>query len=361
MKAKISRGGGFRGLLDYALQKEKNAERVAGNLSGETPRELAAEFSAVRQLRPDIEKPVWHCSLSLPGGERASAQKWEEITADYLKKMGFSKETPFVAVRHQDTDYDHIHIVASRVDLAGKVWLGKWEARRAIEATQQLEKEHHLKLTPGLERERGQKSLSHKELNRVVRTGEPSHRQRLQELCDQAAKNCKSFSEYTKRLEVVGVRVLAVTQQGEKKLSGLSYQQGAVTLKASDLGKSYTAKGLSQRGVNYEREQRKEAVEQTGKSEISRQPINRAGVATGREEPGAAHPASRAIEAGQDKGRGRAGAVDRAPVSNAATTDRGHPANLPSLAARGQERTAATNQRPGGLQAGTRDPVAKLL
>jgi hypothetical protein len=126
MKAKISRGGGFRGLLDYALQKEKNTERVAGNLSGETPRELAAEFSAVRQLRPDIEKPVWHCSLSLPAGERASAQKWEEITADYLKKMGFSKETPFVAVRHQDTDYDHIHIVASWVDLAGKVWLGKW-------------------------------------------------------------------------------------------------------------------------------------------------------------------------------------------------------------------------------------------
>ncbi|WP_373871740.1 relaxase/mobilization nuclease domain-containing protein [Aeromonas caviae] len=36
-----------------------------------------------------------------------------------------------MAVRHQDTDKDHIHIVASRVGLDGKVWLGQWEARRA--------------------------------------------------------------------------------------------------------------------------------------------------------------------------------------------------------------------------------------
>ncbi|WP_223920913.1 hypothetical protein, partial [Aeromonas caviae] len=36
----------------------------------------------------------------------------------------------------------HIHIVASRVGLDGKVWLGQWEARRAIEATQELEHTH---------------------------------------------------------------------------------------------------------------------------------------------------------------------------------------------------------------------------
>ncbi|WP_373870448.1 relaxase/mobilization nuclease domain-containing protein, partial [Aeromonas caviae] len=37
---------------------------------GSDPRELSREFSAVRQLRPDIGKPVWHCSLSLPPGEQ---------------------------------------------------------------------------------------------------------------------------------------------------------------------------------------------------------------------------------------------------------------------------------------------------
>ncbi|WP_223930800.1 hypothetical protein, partial [Aeromonas caviae] len=38
----------------------------------------------------------------------------------------------------------------SRVGLDGKVWLGQWEARRAIEATQELEHTHGLTLTPAL-------------------------------------------------------------------------------------------------------------------------------------------------------------------------------------------------------------------
>ena len=87
MKAKVSRGGGFRGALNYVFDvgKEathtKNAERVGGNMAGNDPRELSREFSAVRQLRPEIGKPVWHCSLSLPPGERLSAEKWEAVTA----------------------------------------------------------------------------------------------------------------------------------------------------------------------------------------------------------------------------------------------------------------------------------------
>ncbi len=132
----------FRGALNYVFDvgKEathtKNAERVGGNMSGNDPRELSREFSAVRQLRPDIGKPVWHCSLSLPPCERLSAEKWEAVAADFMQHMGFDQNnTPWVAVRHQDTDKDHIHIVASRVGLDGKVWLGQWEARRAIEAT----------------------------------------------------------------------------------------------------------------------------------------------------------------------------------------------------------------------------------
>jgi len=50
MKAKVSRGGGFRGALNYVFDvgKEathtKNAERVGGNMAGNDPRELSREF-----------------------------------------------------------------------------------------------------------------------------------------------------------------------------------------------------------------------------------------------------------------------------------------------------------------------------
>ncbi|WP_373870513.1 relaxase/mobilization nuclease domain-containing protein, partial [Aeromonas caviae] len=41
-----------------------------------------------RNWRTDIGKPVWHCSLSLPPGERLSAEKWEAVTADFMQRMG---------------------------------------------------------------------------------------------------------------------------------------------------------------------------------------------------------------------------------------------------------------------------------
>ena len=71
MKAKImNRGAGFRGVLDYAYKS--TAVVIGGNMSGTNARDLATEFGVARQMRPDVEKPVWHCSLSLPVGEKIS-------------------------------------------------------------------------------------------------------------------------------------------------------------------------------------------------------------------------------------------------------------------------------------------------
>ena len=54
MKAKISRGGGFRGVLNYILDKGE-AEIVGGNMSGQTPQELTREFGITKALRPDCK------------------------------------------------------------------------------------------------------------------------------------------------------------------------------------------------------------------------------------------------------------------------------------------------------------------
>ena len=215
MKAKVSRGGGFRGVLDYVLDvgkkasNTKDAERVGGNMAGQDPRELSLEFSAVRQLRPDIGKPVWHCSLSLPAGERLSAEKWGDLADDFMKRVGFDPaNTPYVAVRHQDTDHDHIHIVASRVGLDGKVWLGRWEARRVIEATQVLERDHGLTLTAGLGDVRAErKNLTDREINMASRTGKAPPRQWLQRLVDEVVKDNPTALDFAQRLEVAGVGV----------------------------------------------------------------------------------------------------------------------------------------------------------
>lgn len=249
MKAKVMRGAGFRGALNYVLNPEKDARRVGGNMAGATPRELAREFAAVRQLRPDIAKPVWHCSLSLPPGERLDGEKWEAIAADFMGRMGFDPDaTPWIAVRHQDTGHEHIHIVASRVGLDGKVWLGQWEARRAIETTQALERAHGLTVTPGLRSRADRRGETAAERGRAVDDGFMSVRRQIQRAIDRELPDRPTAAELAKRLAADGIE-MRVHTASTGRVSGVSFAVGNQAYKGSALGKRYSWTGLQRAGM----------------------------------------------------------------------------------------------------------------
>lgn len=139
MKAKISKGAGFRGVVNYLLDKERG-EIIGGNMAATTQAGLSAEFGAVRTMRPDIARPVWHVSLSLPPGDNLSVEQWREVAADFLKKMDV-KDNQYCIVRHRDKAHQHVHILMNRVTTNGGVWYADRDVYRAIEATRQLEAE----------------------------------------------------------------------------------------------------------------------------------------------------------------------------------------------------------------------------
>lgn len=255
MKAKVVRGKGFRGALDYVFDVgakasgKKRPEIVAGTVAGRTPAAMAREFGATRRLKKNIKKPVWHCSLSLPEGERLSKEQWAAVAADYMRIMGFSDSHLWTAVRHNDTDYDHIHIIASRIGLDSSVWLGQLDVKTAIKATQALERKHGLTLTAAVG-EPTAKTLSHNELNRAARTGEKPAKLQLQELLDAAATDRPTVTEFIERLQVAGVGVTAnIANTG--KVNGLSFALGDMAYKGSQLGKKYGWNQLIKR-VDYE-------------------------------------------------------------------------------------------------------------
>jgi len=289
MKGNVTRGAGFRGVLEYVCSKDETPDIVGGNMFGETPRELASEFGASRQLRPDIKKPVWHCSLALPAGETVTADNWCEIAENMMLGMDLDPENhQYVAVRHSDTEYDHIHIVASRIGLDGNVWHGKWEARRAIEATQDLEKKHGLTITPGLESKPDNKRLTRGELNKAVRTKQEPPRQVLQRLVTEAMKGNPTASEFAERLDAVGVSVWAnIATTG--KLNGFSFGYQGEAYSGTQLGKNkYTWSKLQKQGVTYGQDRDRETLEQLtrrAKANAGNQESGGVAEATDRDQP----------------------------------------------------------------------------
>lgn len=260
MKAKISRGGGFRGIAEYALGDEKEAEFVAGNVDGRTPRELSAEFALTRRLRPKTPRPVWHCSLSLPEGERLDSDKWETVVHDFLDGMLFDRENhQFFAVRHTDTDHDHVHIIVSRIGLDAGLWHGKWEARKAIDLTQKLEIQHGLTRTPGY-RQKDEKSLTKGEIEMAVRTEQAPPKKVLQALIKEAAKDNPTVVQFAEKLVMSGVEVRAnVASTGT--LSGFSFGLDGYSFKGSQLGKKFGWKALQAQGVSYEQDRDRQQLE----------------------------------------------------------------------------------------------------
>jgi hypothetical protein len=249
MKAKVERGSGFRGVLDYAFGKG-DAEIIGGTMSGRDPRELAAEFGLSRAARPDVLKPVWHTSLSLPPGDTLSAPEWDTIVSDFMQGMGLG-DHQYIAVRHHDTDHEHVHIVASRIGLDGSLFLGKWDAKRAIKLTADLEVRHGLTVTKGLEDGPAPVATPTKrEVEMSLRTGDAPPRVALQQIVDTALETPGSIFDFMDRLEAAGVGVRAnVASTG--KMSGFSFEWQGVPFKASDLGKAYGWKSLQERGVEY--------------------------------------------------------------------------------------------------------------
>ena len=267
MIAKMVKGRGFRGALEYDLNKEKG-HVIDSNMAGKNARELAAEFGEIRKLRPNLGRAVMHVSLATAPGEKLTDEQWREVGQRYLRGMGF-KDNQFIVTRHTDTEHEHIHILANRITLAGEVVSDGQDYKRQETIMREIEREYGLqRVAPSIEAER--KAPTKGEIEQGIRTGLPSARQQLQQLCDAAAKDCDSFTTYQERLEAAGVELVPVAQLEGAKLSGLSYRLDGVTMKGSDLGKGYTAAGIQKRGVTYEQDRDFAAVRRSIEREAVR-------------------------------------------------------------------------------------------
>ena len=308
MIAKAVKGKGFRGALEYDLTKEQGRV-IDKNMAGENPRELAAEFGEIRKLRPNLGKAVLHVSLSAAPGEKLTDEQWREIGKRYMDGMGL-EQNQFVITRHTDTEHEHIHILANRIRFDGSVTSDSQDYKRQEAIMRELERDYGLqRVAPSIEAER--KAPTKGEIERAMRTGQPSTRDQLQKLCDGAAKDCRSFTEYQERLEAVGVELVPVAQLEGAKLSGLSYRLDGVTMKGSDLGKGYSAAGLAKRGVTYEQDRDFAAVRRSIERDTAR----------------AFGGADRDSEAGQAPERGGLGRDAGAVGAGAGRTDGRNPAD----------------------------------
>lgn len=136
-------GKGARGLASYLLRRGRG-RIIAGTMAGLTPRELSREFGALRRLNPKLTKAVAHLMLSpAPGDPPLNDGQWQQIAERYAEAMGYAN-TAWCGVVHNDTDHQHLHIIACRIDIHGKTISDANSYRKSEAIVRRLEHEFGL-------------------------------------------------------------------------------------------------------------------------------------------------------------------------------------------------------------------------
>ncbi|WNK72544.1 relaxase/mobilization nuclease domain-containing protein [Pantoea agglomerans] len=260
---KIKRGKNFAGVVLYALKPgthHKNDPMViGGNMLGDSAAEWITEFNASASLRANVAKPVWHNSLRLPQGESLTAKQWVVFADDYMNRMGFSETHLRCYVLHDDEAGQHIHIIASRVDLiGGKLYLGRNENLASTRIIQELELTHDLTRTKGPSPSQipypasKRKKLSRNEQQKEKREGQPTPKTFLQNTIDELLITANDIPRFIEALREHDITPLPnISSTG--RMNGFSFEYSGIAFKASQLGKTYSWANLQEK-LHYEPE-----------------------------------------------------------------------------------------------------------
>lgn len=243
MKGNVAKSGkSFKNRVDYILKDDHDF--ICSNMASDynNVSDLTDEFKTVSSFRQDIKKPVFHAFLSLPKNEHLTDEQWQEIAKDYLKEMNIDIEKhQYICVRHNDTDKEHIHIVANRIGLDGSVWHGQHSAFNTIAACERLEVKHDLTITKGLQGQKSDVSAPTKaEIEQALRVGEKPARLVLQNALQAALVGKPDLETFVERLQAVGIEPRFNVASNTGNVAGCSFSVGDVAFKGSQLGKKYS-------------------------------------------------------------------------------------------------------------------------
>jgi hypothetical protein len=213
-------------------------------------------------MRPQLNKACFHVSIGLPPGEGLEDEKWEEFATEYMQRMGF-KNAPWLAVKHDDTEHKHIHIVALRIDSEGKSITDSKDYERGAVILQDFEQRWNL--TPGAKTpkqayEAGNRGVSFAEMGKYKRTGEVPEKLKIREIVKSALAGKPSVPEFAERLDMAGVSMLPNISPKSGHVSGISFALNGVAVKGSSLGKLFSWAGLQKQGLVWDKQKDKDLL-----------------------------------------------------------------------------------------------------
>lgn len=154
MIAKIMKGPGFKGVINYILDSKKGTELIdSSGVRTDSISHIVQSFIDQTEQNPRVSKVVGHISLSFSAQDSSKlSNEWmAQIAREYMEKMGI-KDTQYIIGRHFDKEHPHIHIAFNRIDNNGKTISDRNDRFRSEKICKELTAKHGLYFADGKEK-----------------------------------------------------------------------------------------------------------------------------------------------------------------------------------------------------------------
>ena len=215
MFAKITTGSLAAGLINYMDNvKEKDARiLIAKGLCTASHEAICASFEIQASRNHTISEKMLHIALAFSEKDSHRTKSDEFMTAfalDYLKRMGWNK-TQLIIIRHDDHDYDHIHMGLNIIGDDGKPLDMKFYKTRSQRICYKMTKEYGLYF-----------AKDKKNVNRSALKGKDKLKYQVADAAMPLLGKCKSLKEFREALAKQGIKTTIVPTRDGKGL-GIVY------------------------------------------------------------------------------------------------------------------------------------------
>jgi hypothetical protein len=258
----IAHGGNA---IEYALREGKLDKIVGRNMiECDTPADILREFEMVNQhnYRCKNKYMRYEIGISPKDIDKLKYGDMIKIARIFANKMGL-KNHQWIACTHKDTGKPHIHLIANRIGIDGKVFDTTFMSNRSAKIAEEISREMGLTIAKDV-----QKQKEHQEA--YTDPAREQTKEKLQKIAYYELFKNDSLSGFLCGLEkeVVGIEP-AKNKQG--KTYGIRFSYEGQTFKASEIGREFGFRSLANNFSSSPEEKHLQQVQQNQNQDTGNQ------------------------------------------------------------------------------------------
>ncbi len=248
MMAKIVKGAGFKGTVNYILDPKKGTTLLdAAGVRLKSKASIIQSFIAQAKLKPSLGKSVGHISLnfSAQDKDKLTNEIIIKVVREYMLRMKITN-TQYILARHFDKEHPHVHLCFNRVDNNGKTIPDNNDRYRSEKICKELTTKYGLYLSSG------------KENVKTQRLREPDKtKYEIYYYLNALVPKCKTWNQLLHNLNRYGIDAQFKNKGQTDEIQGITFTKNGYSFTGSKIDRMFSySKINSQLQYNNKSDQR---------------------------------------------------------------------------------------------------------